>query len=92
MSLYRPGPVGATILAVLAEAGDGGLTINALTEALGRPPEQRTAVDQAIRALDRNGCVRVLTRIRGAGPPASVWGITTTGRKAHEWSQGTATP
>ena len=38
MSLYRPGPVGATILAVLDVVPDGGgLTINALTQALGGP-------------------------------------------------------
>lgn len=78
MKPYRPGPVGAAVLAVLAEAD--GLTVNALTAALGRPPEQRTAVDQAIRVLDRHGYVRVLTRIRGAGVPAAVWVVTTTGR------------
>ena len=90
MSLYRPGPVGAEVLAVLAEAD--GLTVTALTAAMGRPPEGRQAVDQAIRVLDWNGCVRVLTRIRGAGVPAAVWGLTTTGRAVLAQSREDATP
>src|SRR6185437_16048155 len=39
---YIPGPVGAGILAALSETDDG-LTLTALTAAMGRPPEQRTA-------------------------------------------------
>ena len=76
---YHPGPVGAGVLAALAEADDG-LTAAALTTTLGRSPEQRTMIDHAIRMLDRHGCVRVLTRIRAAGPAVAVWGLTTTGR------------
>jgi len=76
---YRPGPVGALVLAALADAADG-LTVLALTEAIGRPPEQRTAVDQAIRALAGRGCVRILTRLRRTGKPTAVWVITTAGR------------
>lgn len=79
MKPYIPGPVGAAVLAALAETDDG-LTVTALTEATGRPPEQRTAIDQAIRVLGSHGCVRVLTHVRGAGVPAAVWVVTTTGR------------
>ena len=76
---YAPGPVGAGVLAALAEADDG-LTAAALTTTLGRSPEQRTVVDHALRVLDHHGWVRVLTRIRAAGPAVAVWGLTTTGR------------
>lgn len=73
------GPVGSLVLAALAAADDG-LTIAALTEAIGRPYEQRTAVDQAIRALANHGYVRVLTRLRRTGSPAAVWVATSAGR------------
>ena len=65
---YTPGPVGAGVLAALAEADDG-LTITALTAAVGRSPEQRTAVDQAVRVLARHGCVHVATRNGAPGSP-----------------------
>ena len=81
MRPFRPGPVAGPLLAILAASPDG-LTIAALTAALGRPPEDRTAVDQAIRGLDRRGYVRVLTRQPRHGAYAAVWGITTAGRAA----------
>jgi hypothetical protein len=76
------GPVAGPVLAALAAAGDGGLTVAALTEAIGRPPDQRTRVDRAIHGLAGRGYVRVLTRIRRVGVPAAVWGVTTAGRAA----------
>lgn len=91
MKPYRPGPVGTGILAALAAAGDG-LTVSALTAATGRPPEQRTTIDQAIRVLGRQGCVRVLTRRRHVGKPAAVWVITTAGRAAYAQAAGAVTP
>jgi hypothetical protein len=81
MKPYVPGPVGALVLAALAKADDG-LTAAALTGAIGRPPEQRTSVDQAIRSLSGHGYVRVLRYLRRTGNPSAVWGITTAGQAA----------
>jgi DNA-binding IclR family transcriptional regulator len=85
------GPVAGPVLAALAKA-DGGLTVAALTETLGRPPDQRTRVDQAIHGLADRGYVRVLTRIRRVGVPAAVWGATSAGRVALEQSGEAVAP
>ena len=75
------GPVAGPVLAALAKAPDG-LTVAALTEAAGRPPEQRPAVDKAIRGLADRGFARILTHERRIGNPAAVWVVTSAGREA----------
>ena len=91
MTAISLGGVQRAALTALAESGDG-LTIAALTAALGRPPKDRASVDQAVQGLWRKGCARVYRYERRRGPATAVWGPSSTGLAVLESSSEGVAP
>lgn len=83
MTAVSLGAVQLAALAAIAASADG-LTVAALTTAMGRGETARKSVNQAVRGLAGKGCVHVVRYERRMGNAAAVWGASTTGLAALE--------